>query len=252
MSPSLSSLRPVGGAQPSPVTVTCVDGSQAYSAVLQSRLGRDDRFAVRAETDPTAVLGSLDTTDCVVSVDRLPQMDGDEFLSEIRARDGRQPYVLVTGSKGDRIATAVRGRAYTAVVGKGTAATVTEYLADRIQTLLERRRIAEFARGGLAAAETVAAGVALTRSDGRFAYADQSFAAQLGYDTDALAGRSWQTVFTEAEVERIEGSRLSAVQDGWHWSGTCTAERADGSTVAVGTTVAGFGDGCLVFLLDAD
>jgi len=242
--PDLTDERP---GEPTQVSVVCIGDDPEFAALLDARL--DDRFRIRTGTDHHEVLRSLERADCVVSDDEMPVLSGAELLAEIRTRAPRLPFVLLADSFDSDAATAVREADWTAVLSRRSAATVDGYLSTRIAGLVEHRRADTLAEGALAAVETVSEGVALA-ADGTFTFADQSFERRLGYETGELVGVSWRGVFTDEELERIEGSRLSAVQNGWRWSGTCAVERADGSVTSVGTTVAGLGDGSLVFVVD--
>lgn len=225
-------------------TVLCVDDDPDYLDVSAVCLREQTAFEVRTETDPRAVLDSLDGVDCVVSDYAMPGMDGHELLAAVRERRPSLPFVLCTGSSMDDLFETVIDREWTEVVRKDRPHTTASLVAERVRRLLATRRWETLARRAVAALDETREGVAVVDSDGTFAVVNRTFARRFGYDRADLIGRDWRTCYPDEESDRIESTALESVREEWRWTASCVGLRADGETFSARTCVVGLdGDG---------
>lgn len=105
------------------IHVLCVDDDIEVLELTKARLSRSGEFSVRTETDPHDALSILrdDTSkiDAVVSDYQMPEMDGLEFLEQVREIRPDLPFVLFTGEGSESIAS------------RAITAGVTDYLQKR-------------------------------------------------------------------------------------------------------------------------
>jgi PAS domain S-box-containing protein len=77
---------------------------------------------------------------------------------------------------------------------------------------------------------TTSDGISVTDADGIFTFFNAAHCKLFGYDDSTeLIGRSWRVLYPEDEIERLETTALSALQQDGHWQGLMQAKRRDGS-----------------------
>jgi len=235
-----------------PATVLCVDDDPAMLELVGQTLDAADGLTRETFTDPEAVLDELQEADCVVSDHEMPSTTGLELLAEVRSRNQRLPFLLLTGHDDPALISQVLDYTATEYLSKSKFATTTTLLLRRVRTLLAAHRNKAFAGRALAALDAVQYGVAIVTPDGTIAYADRSFEFWFGFDDGDLAGRSWRELFKANELDRFERSRGDTIEDGWRWSGECLVSGPDGATFTVDTTVSELADGSRVFVVSTD
>ncbi|WP_436346449.1 PAS domain-containing protein [Natronorubrum sp. FCH18a] len=234
----------------SPITALVVTTDRQYGARLETTVADD--VTIRTAESITDAMARLEDVDCLVSEYALADGDGIDLLDRVRDRDPRLPVVLLV-DESDESAVAVetiQSRRWVDCVTQRGATTLTDRLRHRVRTLVEHRRLAARSRRSLASVELAQDAVAITTPDGTLEFANRSFAVQFGADRDDLLGTAWQTLFTDACVERLETAAIPTVADGWRWTGSCTGQRESGELFDVRIRLGGLEDGSLVFGVD--
>lgn len=212
----------------------------------------DDEFTVRtaASVPETTAIPDLD---CLVSEPSVATGDQDGHLDRLRRHEPTLPVVFLL-EKIDQSPT-VDDRRWTSQWvdwhAKGASTVAVERLGERIGALVEKRRLATRVRRSLASLALADEPIAIVDADGALEFANHSFAMQFGYDRDQLAGRAWQSLFTDDSARRLQQTAVPTVADGWRWTGTCTGRRASGSTFPVSVHLDGSADGGLVIVTDS-
>lgn len=237
------------GVDGEPTEVLCVDDDPDFLDPIETHLSGNGDFDVRTETDPTAVVGRVDSVDCIVSDYDTAGLNGLKLLRSVRERAPTLPFVLCTGSSQDELAAGLPEEVWTEMVPKSDLRVTASVLADRIRRLVGHWRTFQTAKRSLTAVEVTDDGVAVVSPNGEFTFVNYVFASQFGARPDALVGQPWQTRFPDEEVERLRSTALQTVRDDWQWTGGCRCLADDGETFATQTRVAGLDDGSFVFCL---
>ncbi|MXV62954.1 PAS domain-containing protein [Natronorubrum sp. JWXQ-INN-674] len=234
------------------LSVLVITADEQYADKLETAV--DTGFTVRTTSSITAGGTALDDVDClVVDYGLAGQRDADllDLLERVRRRAPDLPVLLVTA----------RPAASTAIDAAHAHRRVDwlelddpdaglERAESRITALVERQRLEALSRRSLASVELASDAIAIVAPDGEIEFANRSFAMQFGYDPDDLPGTSWQTLFTDDSVERLETTAIPTVDDGWRWTGSCTGRRQSGATFTVKLRLGGPDDGGLVFVVE--
>jgi len=102
------------------------------------------------------------------------------------------------------------------------SAGVLRDITDRVD---ERRQLNEFQR----AIESAEDGVAVL-DGGEYEYIDQTHIDMYGFDAkNQLLGETWQKLYDEAEIERLESEAFPKLESKGYWRGMVTGTRPDGS-----------------------
>lgn len=119
-----------------------VDDEPEYLDLVSSFLDRLGEFDVVGETDAGTALERWDvgTFDCIVSDYQMPDLDGLEFLSQVREADTDVPFVLFTGRGSEEVASKAISAGVTDYLQKGSGTERYEMLAQRVQNAVEARR----------------------------------------------------------------------------------------------------------------
>ena len=177
--------------------VLAVDDDPDFCATLADALQReDDQFTVVTATRANDALDRLDdgSFDCVVSDYEMPGMDGLDFLAAVRDRDERLPFILLTGSGSESLASRALSQGVTDYLPKSGSREQFKILANRIETavdsyrtreLLERER--ERYRAFLEQSTDL---IAVVDATGEFQYVSQAWKRHMGYEPDDLEGRN--------------------------------------------------------------
>lgn len=110
------------------------------------------------------------------------------------------------------------------------------------------RRAAQAAvRGNLAAMEASIDGMAIIDEDGCFTYANHAHAVLHGLAQGTeVAGRCWQTLYDERELERFRREIIPEFMRSRHWRGECVGRRIDGATFPQELSLTAMTDGGMV------
>ena len=238
--------RPVTTAEP--IAVTLVTDDDRYAERVESRAGDD--LAIRRAGSLEAVISDADAADCLV-VDETTAPDAAASLERIAQRLPELPIVLLAE---DSTATAAVETIQSVRWGESleriASAAGVDRLVHRIEAVVERCRLTALSRRTLTGVELADDAIAIVAPDGDLEFVNRPFAMAFGYDREALHGRPWRTLFTDDSVERLEGTAVPTVADGWRWTGTCTGRRNSGATVPVRVRLGGPGDGGLILVVE--
>jgi PAS domain S-box-containing protein len=201
-----------------PLRVLAVDDDPDFCATLSDSLQREgDQFTVVTATRASDALDRLDdgAFDCVVSDYEMPGMDGLDFLEAVRDRDERLPFILLTGSGSESLASRALSRGVTDYLPKSGSREQFEILANRIETavdsyqtreLLERER--ERYRAFLEQSTDL---IAVVDATGEFQYVSQAWNRHMGYEPAALEGRNAFDLMDDDHADAVWSEFVEAV-----------------------------------------
>ncbi|TYL38877.1 diguanylate cyclase [Natronococcus pandeyae] len=107
---------------------------------------------------------------------------------------------------------------------------LVDTLASTILAAFDRLAAEAAIRHRSAAMESSMDGIGISDDRGVFRYVNRALADLHGYDDPAeLVGTSWQVLFPDGEVERLEREVMPVVLEEGSWRGEALGERADGS-----------------------
>ncbi len=128
------------------IRVLHVEDEPGFAEMAAGFLERqDDRFEIETASDVEEALGEIDSRsyDCVVSDYDLPDLNGIEFLEEVRREDPELPFILYTGKGSEEIASEAISAGVTDYLQKETGTSQYEVLANRILNSVEKRRASQ-------------------------------------------------------------------------------------------------------------
>ena len=97
------------------------------------------------------------------------------------------------------------------------------------------------------AIESARDGVAVIDDSDEYVYVDQSHVDMYGFDDkEQLLGNTWQMLYNDDEVERLEAEAMPALEAEGYWRGMVTGSRPDGSTFPAELSLTIVEDGRLV------
>ena len=231
------------------LTILVVTADEEYGDRLET--AADAEFTVRTTSSITAEGAALDAVDCLVVDDGLADQRDADFLERVRQRAPDLPVLLITARPATSTAIeTVRRHRWVDWLELDDPDTALERAGPRITALVKRQRLEALSRRALASVELASDAIAIVAPDGEIEFTNRSFAMQFGYDPDELSGTSWQALFTDDSVERLETTALPTVADGWRWTGSCTGRRQSGATFTVKLRLGGPDDGSLVFVVE--
>jgi CheY-like chemotaxis protein len=202
-----------------------VDDDESFGRLAAASLEREsDRFDVETVASGSAALDRLaaDEFDCVVSDYDMPGLDGLELLEEVRARHGRQPFVLFTGKGSELIASAAISAGVDEYLQKRPHPDQFALLAHRVANVVERHR-ASLARERLleelrterehfrmALRESPVVAFRLD-SDLRYTWVGNPHP---DFDSDAVVGRRDDELLPPAAAETVLAPKREALETG--------------------------------------
>ena len=122
-----------------------------------------------------------------------------------------------------------------------------DILAQNTRAAFERLERERAVRLQSAAMAESTDGMGITDDDGTFTYVNDALVELFSYDDPSdLIGTSWETLYRSDEAERIREEVLPTIADRGNWRGEATGERIDGTTFAIGMSLASLDDGGVV------
>ena len=97
-----------------------------------------------------------------------------------------------------------------------------------------------------AAMEASMDGISILNAETEYIYMNQAHAEVFGYDPETLVGSTWQRVYGEDEIERIETEVLPVLERDGEWRGETVGKRRDGTPVHQEITLSLLDDGKLI------
>jgi PAS domain S-box-containing protein len=129
-----------------------------------------------------------------------------------------------------------------ALLGDGEFRGAAGVLRDVTAREEQRRQLELFQR----AVEEAADGVAVLENE-VYTYVDDTHVEMYGFDdTEQLLGNSWQKLYDDDEIERLQAEAFPALEADGHWRGMVTGSRPDGSTFPAELSLTIVDDGRLV------
>ncbi len=182
--------------------------------------------------------------DCVVSEYDLPDGDGLALLEAARSAVDSIPFLLVTDSGSEAIASEAISAGVTDYVRKRDEpdAALVDAIVDAVAAARERRE----RERKLHAVETAQEGISILDPDGRFVYVNRAYADLYGYEPAALIGEHWEVIYPNDEVAAVREEVVPTVMAEGDWRGETTGLRADGTTFVEAHSLSTTGNGDLI------
>lgn len=229
----------------SPIRIYHIDDNLADLQLSRSVLRESlEEASIETFTSATEALDALEgnDVDCIVSDYEMPETSGFEFLTEVRARDPRTPFIIFTGHGSEEIAEKALEAGATDYVRKTASLDCYTLLANRIRNAIERTEaiteLEEIRDRFRALAESSSFGVVSIDERSTVLYANQAMESILGYTPDELVGESLLKIIPprlhEAHLEAVTQyvtTRSRALD--WDWI-TLPGQHKDGSEIPVG------------------
>lgn len=238
------------------IDVLHIDDDPQFTDLVNDILEQiDPNVEVVTRDSVKAALLHLETedVDCVLSDYDMPEMDGLEFLRQMRARGLERPFVLLTGKGSEEIASEAISVGASDYFQKSGSIDQFEILANRIRNLVQKSRSEQRVQDAYEAIDVVDEGIGLIDADGRFVYVNQRYAEILGYDREEMTGRRWTILYEDEEERTVLEQEVfpnvpNMCSDGV-WTGQTVKWRKDGSRVRTDHRLAYTRDGMMVCLL---
>ncbi len=96
------------------------------------------------------------------------------------------------------------------------------------------------------AMEAAMDGISILNEDGEYVYMNQAHADVFEYDADELLGSTWQRLYDDDEIVRIEQEVFPVLEREGEWRGETVGKRRDGSPVSQEITLSLLDDGKLI------
>jgi DNA-binding NtrC family response regulator len=127
--------------RPDRVDVLSVDDDATVASLVQQYLEREDeRIAVTTATSAVEGLAILDRGefDCIVSDFEMPEMNGLEFLREVRQAHNGLPFIMFTGRGNERVASEAMSAGVTDYLQKNDGPEPFAVLAASVREAVSR------------------------------------------------------------------------------------------------------------------
>ena len=114
-------------------------------------------------------------------------------------------------------------------------------------TQFRQQRSAETVRRQTLAMDTSADGMAILNEKGLHAYANNSFARMLGFESPAsIMGQPWRVIYALQEMDRLEPEIRRSLAQAGRWSSQILLRRPDGSKLLVEMNINAMPDGGII------
>jgi len=179
--------------------------------------------------------------DCIVSRYELPETDGISLLEELREQCCHLPYLLVTDSGSEELASEAIAAGVTDYVPIEDIEAASERLAARIDAALERTsRCVDTDRldGIDAAVENAADAIVITDLDGTITYVNPAFETVTGFSREEAIGRNPRILKSGVQDDAYYEEKWGAILDGEIWEEEIVNETKSGEEYVAHQTVA--------------
>ncbi|ESP87088.1 hybrid sensor histidine kinase/response regulator [Candidatus Halobonum tyrrellensis] len=204
-----------------PVRVLHVDDDADFAELTARLLEReDDRLAVETATSAAAGLDRLGAAefDCVVAEYGLPGRDGIEFLRAVRAEYPDLPFVLLTGTGSEAVASEAISAGVTDYLRKESDADQHAALANRLTDAVDhgrsRRSVERSERRLREVVDAVPHPLSVVDESGRFLLANEALADVHGATVADLEGSSVADAFDDATARRVRADVADVLDSG--------------------------------------
>ncbi|MDT3435513.1 response regulator [Haloarcula sp. 1CSR25-25] len=187
--------------------------------------------------------------DGAISDYEMPEVDGLEFLSDVRKQYPDLPFILFTGKGSEEIASEAISAGVTDYLQKRGSSDCYSLLANRLLNAIDRYHANQQMVHAFKAIETAREGISLLDEDGYFLYVNEAFAKTAGYSRDDLLDNHWEFLYPEDDVDIIYDEILPTVPVEGRWSGVTTYVRKDGDRIQVDHALTYTEDGTLICLI---
>jgi PAS domain-containing protein len=239
-------LLPGGDPVTASIAVLAVADDADSRDSLRARLDAVDDVCLETVTTPTAAPAHVDAVDCVVVDDSLSDEQLGTLLTAVRRREPTLPFVYVASHPDGSVLADLPAAPWTDCLRPPNDAGLTGLLASRIHALVGYQRTVTVANRALAALEQTSDATAVVGPDGTVEFADRLFARHLDATPAGLTGEDWQSLYPDAEVDRLESDVFPTLDDGWRWVGDCEMYWNDDATVVARTRIDALDDGSMV------
>lgn len=183
------------------IRVLVVDDSTFYAQVVADTLAGEYDMETLSANDAQEGLDQLETAevDCVVTDYRMPGLNGIEFLEAARDRGFEQPFILLTGTGSESVASEAVSAGITHYFQKQDEKQQFEKLANQIDNAVEQRRTE---RKYELLVDNSPDQIAQINADGEFVMTNQSMADSFDSTPAELAGQSLSDLVPDDIAER--------------------------------------------------
>lgn len=238
-----------GGVSMDEIRVLCVDDDPQWAVKIAELLDRRDvaidTLSATSASEALEYLADREI-DCIVSEYDLPDTDGLALLEDARSEVDSIPFLLVTGSGSEAIASEAISAGVTDYVRKADDPERDAALADAVVDAVEAAQRRRERERQLHAVETAQEGVSILDSSGRFVYVNRAYADLYGYEPAELIGEHWELIYPDDEVAAAHEEIIPTVMAEGEWYGETTGLRADGTTFVEAHSLSTTGNGDLI------
>ncbi|ELZ14887.1 PAS sensor protein, partial [Natrinema thermotolerans DSM 11552] len=231
------------------IRVLCVDDDPQWAVKIAELLDRRDvaidTLSATSASEALEYLADREI-DCIVSEYDLPDTDGLALLEDARSEVDSIPFLLVTGSGSEAIASEAISAGVTDYVRKADDPERDAALADAVVDAVEAAQRRRERERQLHAVETAQEGVSILDSSGRFVYVNRAYADLYGYEPAELIGEHWELIYPDDEVAAAHEEIIPTVMAEGEWYGETTGLRADGTTFVEAHSLSTTGNGDLI------
>lgn len=204
-----------------PLRVLLVDDNEQWAQFMADKLEREgESMAVTVALSANEAMFALrgaDSTDCVVTDYRMPEIDGLQLLEQVRAERPALPFVLVTGEGSEDIASKAIDAGVTDYLIKNPNVDQTTQFISKITTAVEQyllqRAIEESEARYRTVIEQSQDAIMIVR-DGDLVFCNRRFAGLIGSDRATLQGTSNVSEFVHLEDQSTVRELITKWQGG--------------------------------------
>ena len=217
---------------PDPIEVLVVDDNEQWVDVLASDIEREGNFTARialSASEGLIALQNHDSIDCVVADYQMPEVDGIEFLEEVRESRPDLPFILLTGRGSEEVASRAIKAGVSDYFRKNPRLNQFPILANRIEQVVEQQSLQqELERSEeryRTITEQVSEAIVILR-DGRVGFCNDRLSELTGYDRETLGEtdfvdelvhpedrEAFDAALEESDAESLRETRLVTRSD---------------------------------------